>query len=491
MDDAHFDVFIRDGLLIDGTADASGTVSSVGIRGDKIVYIGPNPEEFSADQIIDATGLVICPGFVDTHTHDDCGLLHEGGAMTPKVTQGITTVVVGNCGISVSPLFLPSSLELVPPLPLLSLDRDYWRFSTSKEYVHELTQHPATVNVSFLIGHSTLRLDAMQDAKAIIERPANGQEMDHMRKRLQESMEAGSIGLSTGLAYAPNNPAPTEEVISLAKVASNHGGLYATHMRDEGAGIQSSVEETLTICEQADIQTVISHFKSSSRPNWGKVQSMFKIIDEFKYSDRVMVDVYPYTAASTILTERQVLGAEKTIVAWSQPFPELSGRDANELAKERNQSIAEMVTEISPAGAIYFSMCDDDVEAVIKYKKSMIGSDGLFFDRLPHPRLYGSFPRVLGYYGREKQLLKLPLLIHKMTQLPAQTFKLAGRGIVQVGNFADIVIFDATTVEDAATFTEPKTLSKGIHTVFTNGKLVYNKGVITPARPGRVLRREN
>lgn len=486
----HYSILITGGVILDGSLEAEPRSFSLGIVGDTITFLGDLPDDETAeitfDHKIDASGLIVCPGFIDTHTHDDAGLYFEGGEMRPKVSQGVTTVVVGNCGVSMSPLYLPDSLELVAPLPLVAMDRSLWRYSTSEEYVRALEKTPATVNSCFLIGHITLRLDAMQDATQILERPATGAEIDHMRKRLEDSMIAGAIGFSTGLAYAPNSPAPTEEVISLAKVASNYGGIYATHMRDEGAKIQSSVEEALKIGMEADIPVVISHFKSAGIVNHGKVQAMFKLIDEAPNPKKVMVDVYPYTASSTILTEKHIEGAKKVVITWSETQPEASGRDLHEFAKERNQPMKEVINGLTPAGAIYWSMDEADVNAVIKYPRSMIGSDGLFFDSFPHPRLYGTFPRVLGHYVREKHILDLKEAIHKMTLLPATTFHLDKRGLLKTGYYADIVIVDPSRVLDEASFSEPKKIASGIEYVITNGQVVFEKGMVMQSRPGRL-----
>lgn len=485
-----FDVFIQHGTIVDGTG-REGMKGDVGIVGDQIVYVGENLHgNVEAKQYIDATGMVIAPGFIDSHTHDDAGLIFEGGHMTPKLSQGVTTVIVGNCGISLAPFDIsPYPSQAPPPMNLLG-QNEFFRFKETRDYVHELSSHPPTINYAFFIGHMTLRIAIMGEEEAL-KRPATKEEVEKMKEILTDALKNGSLGLSTGLWYPPNRHATTDEVVSLTNVVAQHGGLYSTHMRDEAEKLMEAVEETLTIGKSSKIPVVISHHKSHGKANFGKVKDSLAIIEQALSSQEISLDVYPYMASSTILRKDNIYDDMKVLITWCKSMPEASGKYLMDLAKQHNMHWSDLVDKLQPAGAVYFSMDEKDVQTVMKFKNTMIGSDGLFFDLHPHPRLWGTFPRVLGKYAREEGTLSLPDAVRKMTSLPAQTYGLQKRGVIATGYFADITIFDPKTVIDTATFEHPTTPAAGIKAVLVNGKVVYDGAQckVTEHRPGQLLTR--
>ena len=375
-------------------------------------------------------------------------------------------------------------MERAPaPLDLLG---DNFRFPRMADLFDALDAAPPAVNCALLCGHTTLRFGAMDR----VDRPATAAEIDTMRDRLAEALDAGAIGMSTGLAYAPAKPAPTEEVIRLAELLGPAGGLYTTHLRDEGDEIEAALEEAFRIGRESGAAVVLSHHKVTGRQNFGRTEETLKIVDRARAAQRVALDVYPYHASSTVIRAERVREALKTIVTWSKAKPEAAGRDLAEIAAEMGCTPEEAAERLQPAGAIYFAMDEGDVQRVIRYPHSMVASDGLPHDTFPHPRLWGTFPRVLGRYARDLGLIPLEDAVHRMTGLPAAVFGLAGRGTVREGNHADLVVFDADTVIDRADFENPTTPADGIEAVFVNGQAVWRDGAATGARPGTALRRQ-
>ncbi len=475
----HFDIVIRGGTLIDGTG-APGVPGDLAISGDRIVAmgdIGPARAELE----IDAAGKVVAPGFIDAHTHDDRLLLSDPD-MSAKVSQGVTTVVVGNCGVSLAPL-VPTGR---PPPPLDLLGVDSFRFPTFGAYLDEVDAKPSAANGVFLIGHQTLRVREVAD----LDRPATEAEIARMKAHVTEAMQAGATGFSTGLFYPPARAATTDEVVAITQAVRPFGGLYATHMRDEGAGLEQSVEETLEVGRRADVPVVISHHKASGTPNHGKVAKTLLRIAEAAKTQRVSLDVYPYNASSTVLLPARLNDASRVIVTWSEKMPEVAGRDLDDIAAEHGVDKFEMAARLVPAGAIYFTMAEEDVQRVLRFTGAMIGSDGLPHDPKPHPRLWGTFPRVLGHYSRELGLMPLEEAVRRMTGLTAEKFGIRERGVLREGAFADITVFDPHTVIDASTFEDPIRPARGIDIVIVNGEPVWRDGAGTGARSGRALRRE-
>ncbi|NBB84237.1 MAG: amidohydrolase family protein, partial [Alphaproteobacteria bacterium] len=294
---------------------------------------------------------------------------------------------------------------------------------------------------------------------------------------------------STGLAYPPANAAPTEEVIALCHDAAAAGALHTTHMRDETAGVVGSVEETIRIARETGVRTVISHHKCCGRENAGLVAETLPRIEAARRDLALDLDVYPYAASSTALLPDFIARSRRVQITWSDGDPDAAGRDLGELMAERGWSVADALRELAPAGAVYFQMEEDDVERVLAFPPALVGSDGLPHDKRPHPRLWGTFPRVLGHYVRERRLFGLETAVHKMTGATARVFGLADRGTIRPGAAADLVLFDPETVADTATYDHPARPATGIETVWVAGRPVWTDSGATGERPGRFLAR--
>ncbi|MGE5200888.1 MAG: N-acyl-D-amino-acid deacylase family protein, partial [Acidobacteriota bacterium] len=323
-----------------------------------------------------------------------------------------------------------------------------------------------------------------------LDRPASEREIDLMRRRLAEALEAGAIGLSTGLWYDPASAAPKEEVVALAELLRPAGALYTTHMRDEAEHVLESLDETFAVGREAHVPVVISHHKVIGKANFGRTRETLPRIAAAMAKQPVSLDCYPYVASSTVLRPFMVPRALKVLVTWSKSRPEVAGRFLSDIAAEWNVSQEEACERLQPAGAVYWTMDEADVQRVLAFEHTMIGSDGLPHDLHPHPRLWGTFPRVLGHYCREIGLFPLEEAVHRMTGLPAERFGLARRGKIAPGAYADICVFDPAEVIDRATFDAPATPAAGIAYVIVNGTVVREASGETGARPGRALRRQ-
>lgn len=477
----HFDLVIRNAVVIDGTRAARFS-GGIAVRDGRIVRVG-DIGDAAADLDIDAAGKVVAPGFIDAHTHDDRLLLSDGD-MTPKVSQGVTTVIAGNCGISLAHSPDPRGGPATPPLDLLDTEGRWFRFPTFAAYAEELDAHPAAVNAACLVGHTTFRVAAM-DA---LDRPATPTETEKMRAMAEESLRSGAIGVSTGTAYPPAACAPTEEIIAVCDPLTRYSGLYVTHMRNEDDGVIESIEETCLIGRTLGVPAVISHHKTVGIRNHGRSTETLKLISERMHQQPLGLDCYPYIASSTVLRDDRLAQSTRIIITWSKPHPEFSGMDLTDVAQRLGVSQAEAVERIKPAGAIYFMLDENDVQRILAFEDTMVGSDGLPHDAKPHPRLWGTFPRVLGHYARELKLFPLETAVYKMTGLTATKFRLEGRGVLKPGNWADITVFDPDTVIDAADFSHSTRPARGIDTVIVNGVPVWRAGRATDARPGRLLR---
>ena len=476
--DGRADLIIRHARVIDGSGGPSFD-GDVAIVDERIVAVG-DLANVKASRIIDAAGAALAPGFVDVHTHDDRALLADP-AMAPKVSQGVTTVVTGNCGASLAPL--ASDRRPPPPLNLLSREAEGF-FAGFADYLGALDRDPAAVNAVCLVGHTTLRVGAMANLSA----PASAAERALMRERLEAALDAGAAGMSTGLYYAPAIAAPTEEVIELAGALAAAGAVHTTHMRDESDAVANSLEETFRIGREAAVPVVISHHKCAGLRNHGRSEETLGLIDAARAGQTVGLDVYPYTAASTVLEPRRLGEASRITVTWSEPRPDLAGRDLDVIAAEMECDREAAAERIAPAGAVYFMMDEGDVRRIMAYPHTMIGSDGLPHDSHPHPRLWGTFPRVLGRYARELGLFSLEEAVRRMTSLAAAHFGLTERGAIRPGAFADLVLFDPERVIDRATFEEPEQPAEGIELVLVNGRPVWRDGAPTGDRPGKTLR---
>lgn len=472
------DLLIQRALVYDGSG-APPQVHDVAVTGDRITVIG-DLRNWHGDRVIDAHGLGLAPGFIDVHTHDDRAVLI--GDMAAKTSQGVTTVVTGNCGISLAPLTLAGAPP--PPLDLLGAAEDY-RYPSFAAYLDAVERQRPAVNAACLVGHSTLRVGAMAE----LDRPASTAEIAAMRAKLQEALEAGAIGLSTGLAYAPAAESETSEIQALAELLAPAGAIHTTHMRNEEEHVTEAMDEAFAIGRSANVPVVISHFKVHGKANFGRSVETLAKFDAQRRKQPLALDAYPYSASSTVLRAEWVDEAPQVMVTWSTPHPEMTGRMLARIAAEWNCSQEDAAKRLQPAGAVYFAMDEADVRRILSYGQTMIGSDGLPHDAHPHPRLWGSFPRVLGHYARDEGLFPMEEAIRRMTSLSAERFGLAGRGRIMQNYFADLVLFDPKTVKDRATFEDPIQPAAGIHAVWVNGHVVWRDGASTGARPGHVLRR--
>ncbi|MDB5864636.1 MAG: dan [Betaproteobacteria bacterium] len=481
MKTQHFDLIIRNATIIDGTR-APRYTGDIGVRDGIIAGIG-RLEGAGADIEIDASGLVAAPGFIDSHTHDDRLLLSDRD-VTPKLSQGVTTVVTGNCGISLAHSPVPDGAP-TPPLDLLDTEGGWFRFQSFRAYRETLEAQPAAINAACLVGHTTFRVATMDR----LDRVATASEIAKMREMAHESLASGAIGISTGTAYPPAACASTEEIIEVCSPLREFGGLYVTHMRNEDDDIIDSMEETFRIGRELASEVVISHHKCVGTHNHGRSPETLALITKTMGKQAVALDCYPYIASSTVLRYDRLEQSSKVIITWSKPHPEFSGVDLDDVAKRLNMSRADAVEAIKPAGAIYFMLDEQDVQRILKFDDTMIGSDGLPHDAKPHPRLWGTFPRVLGHYSRDLKLFPLETAVYKMTGLTAAKFGLENRGVLKNGAHADITLFNAGTVIDAADFEDSTRPAIGIETVIVGGTTVWRDGKATGARPGRVLMR--
>lgn len=473
----RYDLLIRNATVIDGTR-APRFQADIAVSAGKIAAVGKTKGKAASE--IDATGKIAAPGFIDAHTHDD-RLMLSAPDMAPKVSQGVTTVVAGNCGISLAPAPKGMKAPVAVPLDLLDDAGGWFRFKTFGDYVATLKAKPAATNCALLVGHSMLRVQTMDD----LTYPATGAQIAKMRAMVDEAMAAGAIGVSTGLYYEPARAAPCEEVIEICRPLSKRNGIYCTHMRDEGEHVLDSLEESFRVGRELGVPVVISHHKVAGKANHGRSAETLPFIEKAMRSQKIGLDCYPYHASSTILSASRVANASKVLVTWSKPHPEVAGMELSEIQSKLRLSVEQLL----PAGAIYFSMDEKDVQRILGFEHTMIGSDGLPHDAAPHPRLWGSFPRVLGHYSRGLNLFPLETAVHKMTGLTARTFGLAGRGLLKEGYAADVVLFGEKEVDEAATFARPIQAARGIETVLVNGEVVWRGGKPTGARPGMVLSR--
>jgi N-acyl-D-amino-acid deacylase len=492
------DILIRRATFFDGTG-AAPSVGDLSVRGDRIAAIG-EIEGTGAAIEIDAHGLALAPGFIDVHSHDDFAVLTTP-AMDFKLMQGVTTEVVGNCGMGAAPYSAVrehfSTFFGHDAMP---------RWEGYRGYLDLVEREPPSLNVAMLVGHNTVRAAVMGMAR----RAPTHNELRAMRELVREGLEAGAVGLSTGLIYEPGLYSATEEVIELARDVAESGGVYATHMRNEASGLLDAVREALRVGHESGVRVQISHHKAAGKKNWGRVRESIRLIEQARAEGLdVTADQYPYTSGSTMLAavlhnnafspqgDRGGIARvepESVLIASAPLHSEYEGRTIAELAAELGLTPEEAARKVDTdeqhrAIAILDLMDEGDVQTVMRHPTTMIGSDGIPLGGKPHPRLYGTFARVLGRYARDLGLLRMEEAVHRMTGMPAQKFGLADRGVLRAGNYADLVLFDPATVIDTGTFKEPKRYPAGISDVFVNGVAVVATGRHTGARPGRALRR--
>lgn len=499
----RYDLLIRNGRIVDGSGAASFT-GDVAIKGETIVAVAPKIEG-SAANVIDANGSVIAPGFIDLHTHARRGIFDVPTAEN-YVRQGVTTIFEGPDGSS--------------PLPI-------------RDFLAKVEAARPAVNFATFVGHGSIR----EAVLGSIDKQPTPEELEKMKSLTREAMEDGAFGLSTGFFYVPGTFAKTEEVIELAKVVAPFGGIHTSHMRDEGTGVVESVKETIRIGEEGHLPTQITHHKVMGEPNLGKSADTLRLIDEARARGvDVSSDQYPYTASSTSLQSllpswaleggRQALLARiadpaqrarievevienirtrrggnlhNIQIASYTADPSIVGKRLDEVARMRNieptrENGARLVVDLldkAPAQAIYHSINEPDLERILVHPFTMIASDGtvvVFGKDAPHPRSYGTFPRVLAVYVREKKLLTLEEAVRKMTSMPAQRVRLADRGLLKQGMKADVVIFDPERITDRATYDQPHQYAEGVSHVIVNGSVILREGRMTEKRPGKVLR---
>jgi N-acyl-D-aspartate/D-glutamate deacylase len=473
------DLLIRDAQVIDGSG-AEPALLDVAVREGRISHLGTGLD-FHAAVTVDANGRTLAPGFIDVHTHDDIAVL-RAPEMLPKISQGVTTVIVGNCGISASPVTLHGSMP--DPMNLLGKQSDFC-FPTFSTYIEAIREAQPAVNVGALVGHTALRNNHMDR----LDRAAADSEIAAMRTQLEEALAGGALGLSTGLAYLSANSATPQEVAALAEPLSSAGAVYTTHMRSETEQVLNAMSEAFEVGRSCQIPVIVSHLKCAGVDNWGRSPEVLKALEVAQRSQQAACDCYPYAAGSSTLDPRQVDERVTITITWSTPHPEVAGQTLAQIAETWSMSQLNAAHKLQPAGAIYHSISEQDMRRILAHPATMIGSDGLPNDPYPHPRLWGTFPRVLGKYSRDEKLFSLTNAINKMTGMPAQRFGLAGRGFIREGYAADLVLFDPDTIIDTSTFDNPIQPAKGIAAVWVNGVLTYTSDGATGARAGRFLPR--
>lgn len=527
----QYDLIIAGGTVFDGLGNP-GKETDVAIKDDKIVHIGNKLNRNQAGKIIEAKGMVVSPGFIDMHTHTDMELLANPLAES-HIRQGITTEISGNCGGSPFPVSPESAEEMKQDLKR-KYDVDLtWNNITG--FFQRLEEKGMALNYATFVGHGSLRGSVV----GFNDESATPEQIAQMKSVLEQNLKAGAWGLSTGLEYAPSSYADTDELIELCHVVAAQNGIHATHMRDEGDGVLESIDEAIRIAEETGVSTQISHLKMAYPRNWHKIDTALEKIEKANEDGiRILADRYPYIAGATGLSIYFPLWArqgttkdfverlkdpsldnklrshlkeqEEKIGTWAnvriasvktEKNKALEGMNmldaAGKSGKEPYDFIRELLIEEENAVAmVVFMMNEENLQRILTHPLVSIGSDGsavapygILHKGKPHPRFYGTFPRVLGKYVRDEKILSMPQAIRKMTSVPAGKFGFNGRGRISEGYYADIVVFDPERVKDRATWDDPHQYPEGIETVIVNGKVAVEEGETTGALPGRILKK--
>lgn len=525
------DVIIKNGTIIDGSGKDAFR-GNVGIKDGKL-HLNPDTED--AARVIDAEGLTVTPGFIDAHSHGDLILGTKDAALF-KTTQGVTTEHVGQCGLSAAPVVEKNMKDVQNMLSMGTtfFPDDMKNWNTFARFLNYADQQPLTANVKMYVGHSTLRISIM----GMENRPATPKELDAMKAILKEAMESGAAGFSTGLIYTPSVYATKDEIIELAKVIAPYGGIYASHMRNESNKVVEAVEETINVGRESGARVDISHHKMLGKPNWGKQKETLRLIHEANDEGiEVFHDQYPYPANMTTLnatmppwhlsegfdamTEKlkdedfrkqlkkemedpkteydnyylNAGGWSGVYVSAASKTPEAEGKFITEYAdlvgKDPWTAFFDLCVENHcETSGVYMSMSEEDVFDIIKDPYCIVGSDGLTrcWAEKGHPRASGTFPHAINYFVKEKKLLTLEEMIHKMTGLSANFLRLKNRGLIRDGYEADLVIFNYEKLKDTATYANPNSITEGINYVFVNGESVYEAMELTGNASGKMLR---
>ncbi|MBE0633756.1 D-aminoacylase [Candidatus Bathyarchaeota archaeon] len=521
----EYDYVIKNGKILDGTGNP-WFYADVGIDEGIIRKIGRIDEKPEA--VIDAKGYIISPGFIDIHSHSDLPVVIDPLAQS-KIRQGVTTEVVGQCGNSAAPMN-EEVKEYRKKYNSSRVPKGFeYNWSTMKSYLDLLERYGVAVNIAPVVGHGTVR----QNVMGYENREPTECELEDMRKLVREAMKDGAWGMSTGLIYPPSVYGKQPEITELTKVVAEYDGVYFSHIRGEGDTLMDAVTEACEIGKDSGAPVQIAHFKASGRASWGKTVDSLALVEKYRQIGvDVTFDQYPYIASSTNLTAllphwSQEGGAARLLeylndpamreklkndmrlrYDWSEILvtsaeknPQYNGKNMEDVAAMMNKEpftayFDLLVMENTQVPSVMFGMSEEDVRRVMKSPYMMVGSDGsaisptgIWENTVPHPRLYGTFPRVLGYYVREG-VLSLEEAVRKMTSAPAQKLGLRDRGMLREGWVADITVFNPDTILDVATFTDPQRYAAGIHYVFVNGEMVVDKGEHTGALPGKALRKK-
>ncbi len=524
------DILIQNGTIIDGTGKPAYS-ADIGIHDGKITF---QTEHVSAHQTIDAKGKIICPGFIDFHSHGDM-VLGQDFAKLCKVSQGITTEIAGQCGSSMFPV-RPEKMDLYKTLLSVgtaTYPDDMPNWTTFQRYLEYAKNVPLAANIKFLVGHGSLRLAVMGYAC----RKPTAEELETMKELLRECMEHGALGMSSGLIYTPSAYAQTDELAELAKVVAEYDGLYATHMRNESYDVVNSVKEAIEVGRRSGVRVSISHHKVCGKQNWGLSKETLGLVDKaIQEGIRITLDQYPYTASMTHLnacippwyfTEgipamaeklkdpevrkkleqeindpatpfdnyvRNCGGYEGIFISSCPVTHEAEGKFLSDYAAETGRApfhaLCDLLADNGGVGtAIYHCMSEDDLDRIISYPHTVVGTDGICraMEEKAHPRAFGTFVRAICHFQKERKLMSLEEIIRKMTSLPASRAMLETKGVLAEGYDADIVIFDYDTLEDTPNYTHSNQVCKGIESVIVNGTVVYANGALTGAHSGKIL----